>query len=100
MEITQGQLTYDAEGNEGGPFHSRVLSVPSDSSGLTIGRGYDMKEKTSSGIEANLADAGVDQADAALLAQAAGLSGAAAKAFIEDNNLGSFEISMEVQEIL
>jgi hypothetical protein len=89
MAITDGLLTYEAEGTEGGPFHSRTLCVPSASSGLTIGRGYDMKEKT-----------GVAQNIAQLLAQAAGLYGAAAKQFIVDHNLAEFEITMQTQEKL
>lgn len=100
MAITQGQLTYDAEGNEGGPYHSRVLHVPSGSSGLTIGRGYDMKEKSASQIETDLVNAGVEADVAALISTASGLSGDGAKAFIDDNDLAEFEISMAAQESL
>ncbi|MDQ6961811.1 MAG: hypothetical protein Q9M28_04670 [Mariprofundaceae bacterium] len=100
MAIVQGKLTYDAEGMEGGRYHSRVLHVPSGTSGLTIGRGYDMKEKKSSKIEADMLAAGVDAANAATLGKAAHLSGSAAKSFISDNNLGDFEISMDTQEKL
>jgi uncharacterized protein (DUF1778 family) len=100
MGITEGLLTYEAEGNEGGPFHSRTLSVPSASSGLTIGRGYDMKEKTASKIAADLADAGVEQSMAELLSQAAGLNGADAEQFIVDHDLREFEITIQTQEKL
>lgn len=100
MAITKGLLTYEAEGMEGGPYHSRKLHVPSNSSGLTIGRGYDMKEKTSETIEADLTEAGVENGDAKLLAGAAKLSGDLAKQFIVNNNLQDFEISMDTQEIL
>ena len=100
MTITKGLLTYEAEGMEGGPYHSRKLHVPSGSSGLTIGRGYDMKEKTSGTIEGDLSRAGVEVEVARLLAGAAKLSGALAEQFIVDNNLQDFEISMDTQEIL
>ena len=100
MAISQGFLTYDAEGTEGGPFMSRVLHVPSSTSGLTIGRGYDMKEKSSQKITDDLVQAGVDEAQAALLGQASGLSGDEAKAFIDSNGLGDFEITIEAQEAL
>ena len=100
MAISAGQLTYDAEGTEGGPFHSRTLSVPSDCSGLTIGRGYDMKEKTSAQIDADLTRAGLTDDEAKQLSPAAGLSGDGAKQFITDNSLEAFEISMDVQEAL
>ncbi len=88
------------EGTEGGRFHSRTLCVPSDSSGLTIGRGYDMKERKPASIAADLVAAGVPAADAAKISQAAHLSGAAAKKFIVDNQLASFEISKAAQVAL
>ncbi|MFT4923984.1 MAG: hypothetical protein ACI8WB_000062 [Phenylobacterium sp.] len=100
MAITQGQLTYDAEGMEGGPFHSRKLHVPSGSSGLTIGRGYDMKEKSSAKIAGDLSKADVAENAAILLSQAAGLFGDAAKQFIAEHDLAEFEISMHSQEVL
>lgn len=100
MAVSRGLLTYEAEGQEGGPYHSRKLHVPSSSSGLTIGRGYDMKEKKSSKIEFDLIDAGVDAATSALLGKASGLSGSSAKRFISDNDLSDFEITMDAQEKL
>ena len=95
-----GLVTWDAEGTEGGRFHSRTLSVPSDSSGLTIGRGYDMKERSAAAIAADLTAAGVPAADAARISKAAGLAGVAAKKFIIDQQLSSFEISKPVQVAL
>lgn len=95
-----GLVTWDSEGTEGGRFHSRTLCVPSDSSGLTIGRGYDMKERKPASIAADLVAAGVPAADAAKISQAAHLSGAAAKKFIVDNQLASFEISKAAQVAL
>lgn len=100
MAITQGKLTYDAEGTEGGRFHSRKLSVPSSSSGLTIGRGFDMEEKTCSQIETHMKESGVDGDHAKVLSKAAGLKGNGAKEFITANNLEDFEITMETQEKL
>lgn len=100
MAITEGRLTYDAEGNEGGRYHSRVLHVPGESSGLTIGRGYDMKEKRPEKIKDDLENAGVAADMAGVLAKGSGLAGSRAKEFISDNGLEQFEISMETQEIL
>lgn len=94
---TRGGLTFDAEGHEGGPYHSRVLHVPSASSGLTLGRGYDMKERSRSEIRDHLALVGVDRAMAALLSQAAGRSGRDAEAFIAENDLEDFEIAWHQQ---
>ena len=92
-----GRLTFDAEGHEGGVYHSRRLHVPSAGSGLTIGRGYDMKHRTKTEIRDDLVAAGVDPATAALISQAAGLAGEAADEFIAENNLEAFEITPEAQ---
>lgn len=98
MAITKGLLTYEAEGTEGGRYHSRTLHVPSEHSGLTIGRGYDMKERSQNEIEEDLVNSGLERSDSGLLAKAAGLFGPEAEDFIGDNNLQSFEISTSVQE--
>ena len=95
-----GLVTWDSEGAEGGPFHSRVLSVPSDESGLTLGRGYDMKMRSAATIIQDLTVSEVSLVDATLISKAAGLSGAAAKKFITDNKLGKFEISKNGQKTL
>jgi hypothetical protein len=100
MTITTGLLTYGAEGCEGGPYHSRKLHVPSARSGLTIGRGYDMKEKSANKINQDLLNAGVSKEFADLLAPASGLYGASAEQFIEDHQLSDLEISTECQEHL
>ena len=94
---TRGRLTFDAEGQEGGPYHSRKFHVPSMSSGVTIGRGYDMKERTKSQVRDDLLSAGLETAQAALISQAAGLSGAKAEEFIAENNLENFELINESQ---
>ena len=95
-----GRLTFDAEGHEGGPFHSRHFHVPSESSGLTIGRGYDMKLRTRSEIRDHLLESGLDMVVAALISQAAGMSGARAEEFVAENDLEDFEISPEAQLVL
>lgn len=92
-----GRLTFDAEGHEGGRFHSRQFHVPSSGSGLTIGRGYDMKSRSKSEVRDDLTAAGLDPATAALISQAAGKRGDDAEEFIEENNLESFQISPKVQ---
>lgn len=100
MTITKGLLTYEAEGTEGGRFHSRKLHVPTEQSGLTLGRGYDMKRRKSSKIKTDLCKAGVGDEDATVLSEAASLKGKDAERFITDNNLEQFEISIETQEKL
>jgi hypothetical protein len=96
---SRGIVTFESEGVEqpGSPFHSRVFHVPTASSGLTIGRGYDMKEKKREKIVADLVSAGVSQADAQKISGAAGLSGQAAKNFVKNNGLSGFSITPETQ---
>ena len=95
-----GLITWEVEGNEGGPYHSRKLHVPSATSGLTLGRGYDMKNRLATKINQDLVAAGVPAADAAKIAKAAGLAGDAAKKFIADQQLAAFEIAKPAQVAL
>jgi hypothetical protein len=99
LKPSRGTVTFDSEGVEqpGSKFHSRVFHVPTASSGLTIGRGYDMKEKAKAKIAADLAAAGVAPADAKKISAAAGLSGQAARNFVAANGLSDFSISHETQ---
>ncbi len=96
----RGGLTFDAEGQEGGRYHSRVLHVPTNSSGLTIGRGYDMKLRSKSQVRDDLLKAGIDSVHAALISQAAGMAGPRAEEFLEENNLENFEIEWDDQRRL
>ena len=97
LKPKRGIVTFDSEGVEspGGKFHSRVLHVPSNSSGVTIGRGYDMKLKSRAKIEKELVEAGVPKEDAREIAKAAGLFGPTARPFRDAHK--SFQISQEAQ---
>ena len=66
LRVAKGQLTFDAEGREDpdSPWFSRKLHVPSESSGVTIGRGYDMKHRSAAQVERELSEAGVPAEDA------------------------------------
>ncbi len=74
-------LTYNQEigPNSTKPHH------PTPTSGVTIGLGYDMKQKTAKEIKDTLMEAGVEEQDAMTLSQAAGLSGEEATKFVEQN---------------
>jgi hypothetical protein len=63
--------TYDKEKGEGDG--SLKLHYPTDGSGLTIGAGYDMKERTAAQVEADLIAAGISPESAAALSLGAGL---------------------------
>lgn len=97
VKPTKGLLTYESEGQEGGPFHSRKLHVPSAGSGLTVGRGYDCRFKSKAKIKVDLSLAGLNAKDAGTIAKSAGFFGEKAKAFIMDNDLSDFEITKQQQ---
>jgi len=96
----RGRVTWDAEGTEGGFFHSRKPKVPSDASGVTIGRGYDMSAKLPGKIIGDLTAAGVPKEMAEKLSQAAGLVGADAEKYLTDNKLSDVEITVVAQKSL
>ncbi len=98
LKVERGQVTFDSEGNEGGRWHSRTPHVPSDNSGLTIGRGYDMKYRTKESIHADMLAAGIEEATAEKYAGGAGLSGDKSRAYLKEQNLP--EISLAAQKKL
>ena len=97
---TYGEVTWNSEGAEGGKFHSRLLTVPTNSSGLTIGRGYDMKEKLQSKIVTNMTTAGIPSKNIDVIKKAAGLSGTTAEWFIIENDLLDFQVTTDQQKAL
>lgn len=102
LVVEAGQLTFDAEGNdnENSRYFSRRPHVPSDSSGVTIGRGYDFKHRSVQEVIDDLCEAGVPRARASRLADGAGLSGDRAKAFIRNNDLKQETINRPQQKSL
>lgn len=94
---SQGSLTWSAEGQEGGRYHSRILHVPSSYSGLTLGRGFDLRERDRAATGQKLASAGIDPSHANRIASGVRLKGRHAEQFIIDNDLLDFEISANVQ---
>jgi len=77
----QGKFTFE---QEVGP-NSEKLHHPTKTSGVTVGAGYDMKEKSPDQIISELTSVGVDENIASRLAGAAGLSGKEATKFVKDN---------------
>jgi hypothetical protein len=77
--------TWDVERNPKSAEASRIPTVPTDSSGVTLGRGYDMKERSAKQIEKELKTAGVDLALAEKYGGAAGKTGEGARKWIKDN---------------
>ncbi|GAB4189239.1 MAG: hypothetical protein OHK0022_01420 [Roseiflexaceae bacterium] len=100
FKVDQGQLTFDAEGTEGGRYHTRVIHWPGGASGVTIGRGYDLGHHTAQEIVRDMVASGISRADAQRFAEAAGLKGAEAQAFVQRNRNSMPEITPEQQESL
>lgn len=98
LSVDRGQLTFDAEGQEGGAYHSRTAHWPGGASGVTIGRGYDMGSRSWSEVHQALVGAGVPENEAVDLADGAGLKGTDARDFIADHDLP--EISQGAQKAL
>ncbi|MCK8600115.1 pesticin C-terminus-like muramidase [Desulfoferrobacter suflitae] len=99
--VDAGQLTFDAEGQEiSGLYFSRRPHVPSNSSGVTLGRGYDLKSKKQSQILADLTKSGLDPELAEKFAGAAGLKGDAANQYILRQGLGNAIITPTQQKAL
>ena len=105
LSVVFGQKTFDAEGVEApGRHFSRVLHWPGGASGLTIGRGYDMGQRTSAQVVQELTAAGVGAADSQWLAACAGLRGAAASNYLglygEESPLLSLESQNRLFELV
>jgi len=95
-KVKKGQVTFDAEGNDikGSPFFSRVIHWPGNAlSGVTIGRGYDMGNRTKAAVNQDMTKAGIPVNTAKVLAEGAGLKGAKAKEFVDKNKTTIGEIT-------
>ena len=83
--VENGQLTFDAEGNDNpkSAYFSRKLHVPSAWSGITVGRGYDIKYKSYKTVLKDLTKVGVDGKIAKKIARGVGKRGKRAKKYIK-----------------
>ncbi|WP_343656273.1 glycoside hydrolase family protein [Paraburkholderia caribensis] len=61
------------------------LHWPGGASGVTLGPGYDMKERSAASIQADMTAIGLDNATATTISRAAGLMGQSAKTFCHEN---------------
>lgn len=103
LEVGAGQVTFDAEGNDEplSIYFSRKISWPGNSlSGVTLGRGYDMGDRSSTEVETDLVACGLDAAKAKSFGEGAGIKGADAKKFIDNNREKLGEISHAAQKAL
>lgn len=100
FKVAQGQLTFDAEGTEGGKYHTRTIHWPGGNSGVTIGRGYDLGQHSARKIVADMVSVGISSSDAQRFAEAAGLKGADAQQFYKQHKDQFPQISPEQQNRL
>ncbi|GAA3582672.1 hypothetical protein GCM10023078_08170 [Gibbsiella greigii] len=94
LRVREGQITFDAEGLDyitaaepfRQPLHlqqfSRILHWPGGNSGVTIGRGYDMKDRSAGKILTEIKLAGIEEYKAVICSKAAGLYGREAAQFV------------------
>jgi hypothetical protein len=87
FSVPRGQFTFDQEGLEapGSRYHSRSAHIPSNSSGITLGRGFDLGHNSAGTIWGTLAYAGFGDDQIQIALNAAGLKGERARSFLEHN---------------
>jgi len=104
---SNSRLTFNNEGspNEKSIYYSKKPHHPPGSSGVTIGRGYDMKWRTRESIIRDLTSVKIDPSVAALLSEAGmpsgkhpGYTGKEADEFVKRPDISAIRIS-EDQEV-
>jgi hypothetical protein len=98
LEVVRGQLTTLGEGNDAQTSH--IHWPPTASSGVTLGKGYDIGSRTSAQVIADLTAAGMGEGQATRIAAGAGLVGQAAGDFVARNSASIGTIPIEVQRRL
>jgi len=87
FEVEEGQVTFDAEGTEGGRYPTRTAHWPGGASGVTIGRGYDLGSRSRKEVLGHMMEAGIPEATAKRYAKGAGLKGKPAARFVRNAQL-------------
>lgn len=103
LKVGEGQLTFDAEGNddETSRYFTRTIHYPPiGNSGVTLGRGYDMGSRSAEEIRKHLEAAGVESGKIALLTQAAGKKKKAAGDYVREYKARVGTITHKQQKIL
>ncbi|MDF7681437.1 hypothetical protein PT300_12905 [Enterobacteriaceae bacterium ESL0689] len=103
IKVLKGKLTYNAEGNDipSSIYYSRIIHWPGNElSGVTIGRGYDMGDRTESEVYNDLIASGVSNDQAIKISKGAKLKGNMARDFVALNKENIGEITLQQQESL
>ncbi|WP_261642560.1 pesticin C-terminus-like muramidase [Erwinia mallotivora] len=107
LEPKERLLTFRAEGNNfrGSRYYSRKIHWPGNSpacgknaSGVTIGRGFDLGNRTKTEVFQYLIRAGVHSEQAGKIAEGAGLTHCRAAEFVKNNKESTGEIT-EIQQL-
>ncbi|MBH1928903.1 hypothetical protein [Serratia rubidaea] len=98
--VERGKFTYDSEGNDSGKWNSRYLHWPEKYSGVTIGRGYDLKHRQREQVIRDLTGAGISQEKAELIAGGVKLTRDAARNFVRTHRERVGEITIGQQILL
>ncbi|WP_261643410.1 peptidoglycan-binding protein [Erwinia mallotivora] len=94
LRVHEGQITFDAEGSDyitavepfrqnRYPNFTRILHWPEARSGVTLGRGYDMRERSAGEIHSTLRQAGIEEYKAVICSKAAHLKSRQAAQFVK-----------------
>ena len=102
LSVEEGQVTFSAEGDDypSSPNFSRKIHWPKSNSGVTLGRGYDMRLRTEEEIYQDLVMAEMPKEEAEKASKAALLHGAKAAQFVSKNKNKIEVISTKVQKQL
>jgi hypothetical protein len=103
--VVEYRLTYDAEGTNDpeSPYYSRRVHWPGGASGVTIGRGYDMRYRVARQVHVDMTRAGVPWDEAQILARGAlltAMSDPSAGRWVKDDPQHGIEITVDAQEAL
>jgi hypothetical protein len=100
--IHRGQMTFNAEGTSirGTRNYSRVIHWPgNDLSGVTIGRGYDLGDRTQEQVYSDLRRVGVNESQARAISLGVDRKGNRAREFVNSNRDAIGEITAQ-QEVM
>lgn len=90
--IETGALPSDNDGT--GSKETKQLHWPKGESGVTLGPGYDMRDRTPETIQSHMEEIGMDKATAKILSGGASLTGSAAKKFVADKRSSVKDLSL------
>lgn len=95
--VPKGYYTFNVEGRL---EETALMHVPDPNSGVTIGKGYDMKTKSERLIYTDLVGVGISDHDAKIIMKASTLYGAKAIKFKNENNKKITPLTKDQQIVL